>query len=83
MMEMSENNGMWRDGAKKVVAFYIDGGEKLGKAMLDLHQSYTSWAKDTPLWPVFEAQRTAAKGVLEGSVALNRKLWHIEEAARS
>ncbi len=41
-MEMFENDSVWRDGAKKVVAFYIDDGEKLGKATLDLHQSYTS-----------------------------------------
>jgi len=78
-MEMFENDSVWRDGAKKVVAFYIDGGEKLGKAMLDLHQSYTTWAKDTPLWSIFEAQRHAAKGMLEDSVAFNRKLWRIVE----
>jgi len=80
-MEMSENGGVLRDGAKKVVAFYIDGGEKLGKAMLDLHHSYTTWAKDTPLWSIFEAQRTAAKGMLEDSAAFNRKLWRIEKEA--
>ena len=78
-MEMSENGSVLRDGAKKVVAFYIDGGEKLCKAILDLHQSYTTWAKDTPLWSIFEAQRNAAKGMLEDSAAFNRKLWRIEK----
>jgi hypothetical protein len=81
MMEMFETDSVWGDGARKVVAFYIDGGEKLGKALLGLHQSYTSWAKDTPLWSIFEAQRNAAKGMLEDSVALNRKLWRIEKEA--
>jgi hypothetical protein len=79
MMEMSENGSELRDGAKKVVAFYIDGGEKLGKAMLDLHQSYASWARDTPIWSIFEAQRNAAKGMLADSAAFNRKLWRIEK----
>jgi hypothetical protein len=78
-METFENGSVLRDGAKKVVAFYIDGGEKLGRAMLDLHQSYTSWAKETPLWSIFEAQRNAAKGMLEDSVAFNRKLWRINK----
>jgi hypothetical protein len=80
-MEMFENDGTWREDARKVVAFYLEGGEKLGKAMLDLHQGYTSWAKDTPLWSIFEAQRNAAKGMLEDSVAFNRKLWRIEKEA--
>ena len=80
-MEMWENGSQLRDGAKKVVAFYIDGAEKLGKAMLDLHQSYTSWARDTPLWYIFEAQRNAAKGMLEDSATFNRKLWRIEKEA--
>ena len=80
-MEMFENDSTWREGARKVVAFYLDGGEKLGKAMLDLHQSYTTWAKDTPLWSIFEAQRNAAKGMLEDSVTFNRKLWRIEKEA--
>jgi len=80
-METAENNDVWRDGAKKVVAFYIDGGEKLGRAILDLHRSYASWAKDTPLWSTFESQRNAAKGMLEDSVAFSRKLWRIEKDA--
>lgn len=83
-MEMSENNAVWTDGVKKVVEFYIEGGQKLGKAMVDLHQSYTSWAKDTPLSSIFEAQRTTAKGMLEDSAALTRKLWRIhQEASRA
>jgi hypothetical protein len=81
MMEMFETDNGWRDGARQVVAFYIDGGKKLGEAMLDLHQNYTSWARDTPLWSIFEAQRNTAKRMLEDTVALNRKLWRIEKEA--
>jgi hypothetical protein len=80
-MEMFESNAEWSEGAKKVVEFYIEGGQKLGKAMLDLHQSCTSWAKDTPLCSIFEAQRTAAKGMFEDSAALTRKLWRIQQEA--
>ncbi len=78
-MEVSDINVSMRDGAKKVAALYIDNSEKLGLAMLDLHEKSTTWARQTGLEPLFEAQRSAGKQILDNSVVLVRKLFGIEK----
>ena len=77
-MELSDINGSFREGAKKVATLYLESSEKIGQAMLDFHEKSTTWAKQTALEPLFEAQRSAGKQMLENSVAMARKLFGVE-----
>jgi len=71
----------WRTGMKKIVASYIDNGEKMAKGVLDFQEKTFSWAKDTPWAPFFKAQNALTSQWIEGSASLARKLWQIEEEA--
>jgi hypothetical protein len=73
-METGEMGSVWTDGAKKAIELYVESGEKVGKMMLELHERTTSWAKETMLAPLFEAQRTAGKQMMESSMEMARKL---------
>ena len=73
-METSEIGNAWTEGAKKALEFYVESGEKLGKMMLELHERSTSWAKETMVAPLFEAQRSAGKQIMESSAEITRKL---------
>jgi hypothetical protein len=73
-MEAGELGSVWTESAKKAAELYVESGEKLGKMMLELHERSTSWAKETMLAPLFEAQRTAGKQMMESSVEMARKL---------
>ena len=57
-METAEFGSAWTDGAKRAVQLYVESGEKMGRMMLELHERSTSWAKETMLAPLFEAQRS-------------------------
>jgi hypothetical protein len=52
----------------------------MAKMMLELHERSTSWAKETMLAPLVQAQRTAAKQMMECSVEIGRKLCGIDSA---
>ncbi|HKD68017.1 MAG TPA: hypothetical protein VKB84_14320 [Candidatus Binataceae bacterium] len=73
-METTELGSVWTESAKKAVELYVESGEKLGKMMLEMHERTTSWAKETMLAPLFEAQRTAGKQMMESSMEMTRKL---------
>jgi hypothetical protein len=45
-------------GAKKAAAWYIDTTEKLATQALDFQVKATEWAKETPIYPLFEAQES-------------------------
>jgi hypothetical protein len=77
MMETSELSSVWTEGAKKAAELYVESGEKLGKMMLEFHERSTSWAKETMLAPLFEAQRNASKQMMESSVEMARKMYGI------
>jgi hypothetical protein len=79
VMETGELGSVWTDGAKKAVELCVESSERMGKMMLELHERSTSWAKETMLAPIFEAQRTAGKKMMEGSVEMARKLCGIEK----
>jgi hypothetical protein len=66
------------EGAKKVAAWYIDTSEKVANQAIDLQESATKWAKETPLAPIFEAQIEYGKKFVERSANAARSLWRIE-----
>ncbi len=78
-MKASEMNSNLRDSARQFAELYIDSSRKVGEAMLELHERSTSWARETPLNPLFELQRNAGKQLLENSIELARKVWGFAE----
>ncbi len=66
---------------RKLAAWSIDASEKAAHGALDFQARTTSWAKETPLAPVFELQRTVAKRIVDGSANLARTLWQIDKGA--
>jgi len=78
-METGELGGAWSESARKAVELWVESGEKMGKMMLDLHERSTTWAKATMLAPLFEAQRTAGKQMIQSSADIARKLCGIEK----
>ena len=75
----SDLGAPWCSSAKKMVASYIDIGERVAKGAIDLQKQATAWAKDTPWAPLFEVQNTLARQFVEGSASLARSLWRIEK----
>ena len=63
---------------KQVAAQYVDTSEEWAKKALELNEKLTSWAKETPLSPLFETQRSLASQLVENSAAFARRLWQIE-----
>jgi len=78
-METTELGGAWTESAKKAVEFYVESGEKMGRMMLDLHERSTSWARETMLAPLFEAQRSAGKQIMQTSAEMTRKLCGLDK----
>lgn len=66
------------DGVKKAAAWYIETAEKLATQAIELQEKATGWAKETPLAPIFDAQHSMARKMLERSTAAARNLWQIE-----
>ena len=65
------------EGAKKFAAWYIDTNEKIAHQILDFQASATSWAKETPLAPIFAAQQEFGKKIVERSAEAARSLWRL------
>jgi hypothetical protein len=64
-------------GAKKAAAWYIDTTEKLATQALDFQVKATEWAKETPIYPLFEAQQSIGRKLVEQSVSTARTLWRL------
>jgi hypothetical protein len=64
-------------GAKKAAAWYIDTTEKLATRALDFQVKATEWAKETPIYPFFEAQQSIGRKLVEQSVSTARSLWRL------
>ncbi len=79
-METGEMGSAWTESAKRAMELYVESGEKMGKMMLELHERSTNWAKETMLAPLFEAQRSAGKQMIETSVEMARKLYGIAKS---
>src|SRR5579885_3057628 len=78
-MKASEVNNTFRDSARQFAELYIDSSRKIGEAVLDMHERSTTWARETPLNALFEAQRSAGKQMLENSLELARRMWGMIE----
>jgi len=64
---------------KQSAAQYLSTTEEWGKKALELNEKLTAWAKETPLSPLFETQRSVASQLIGNSIALARKAWQLEE----
>jgi hypothetical protein len=64
-------------GAKKAAAWYIDTTEKLATQALDFQAKATEWAKETPIYPLIEAQQTIGRKLVEQSASTARSLWRL------
>jgi len=78
-VKATDVNNNLRESARQFAELYIDSSRKMGEAMLELHERTTSWARETPLNPLFELQRNAGKQMLENSIELARKVWGFAE----
>jgi len=67
------------DGAKRIVESYIAAGERIADSALEFQAKMNEWAKDTPLYPLLEAQCSMERRLKETSAAVARQLWRIEE----
>lgn len=65
------------DGVKKAAAWYIETNEKLANQAIELQIKTMSWAKETPLAPLLEAQTSLARKMVERSAAAARNLWQL------
>jgi phage terminase Nu1 subunit (DNA packaging protein) len=79
VMEAADFGNVWTQGAKRAVELYVESSERMAKMMLELHERSTSWAKETMLAPLFEAQRTAGKQMVDSSMEMARKLCGIDK----
>jgi hypothetical protein len=66
---------------KEMAARYIDTSEQWANQALDMSEKTTAWANETPMAPVFEAQRSLARQMLGSSTTLARQIWKIEPQA--
>ena len=65
------------DSAKKAVSWYIDAAEKFATQALDFQVKATEWAKETPIYPLIEAQQTIGRKLVEQSASTARTLWRL------
>lgn len=66
---------------REMAAQYIDNGEKWANQALEMSEKTTAWAKETPMAPMFEAQRSLAKQLIGSSTSLARQLWQLDKSA--
>jgi len=78
-MELHDYSNLWSEGTKRTIELYVESGERLARALLDLHERSTTWARDTMLGPIFEAQRVAGRQVLDSSLDVTRKFYRLDE----
>jgi len=79
MGNMSEMNASFQKNAKRIAAWYIDTVENLAKEGLSLREKTTSWAKETPLAAIFEAQNVMAQQLVENSASFARSIFQLDK----
>jgi hypothetical protein len=65
---------------RDIAARSIDANVSFAKQMLDFQAQTTSWAKDTPMSPMFQSQYALGEGLIELFAGAARALWRIEKA---
>jgi hypothetical protein len=78
-MDPQDYNNLWSEGAKRTIELYVESSERLARALLDFHERSTTWARDTMLGPIFEAQRVTGRHVLDSSLDMTRKLYRLDD----
>ncbi|MBM4258192.1 MAG: hypothetical protein FJ147_20145 [Deltaproteobacteria bacterium] len=76
---LSEVNAPLCNSWKETATQYINASEEWVEKALEWNTKATAWAKETPLAPVFEAQRNLTTQAVESSLALARRFWQIDE----
>jgi hypothetical protein len=88
-MAEQETGSAWRftgivdstlSAVRGIAARYIDTNASFAKQMLEFQAQTTSWAKDTPLAPMFQSQYSFGEGLIDLWAGAARALWRIEEA---
>jgi len=65
---------------RDIAARSIDANVSFAKQMLDYQAQATSWAKDTPMGPMFQSQYALNQELIELFAGVTRALWRIEKA---
>jgi hypothetical protein len=86
MAERDTDSGLFTDIANSIVSTMrdvasrsIDANVTFAKQMLDYQTQTTSWAKDTPMGPMFQSQHALGEGLIELFAGTARALWRIEQ----
>jgi hypothetical protein len=86
MAQRETSSGQFTDIANSIVgsmralaALTIDANVNFAKQMLDFQAQTTSWAKDTPMGPMFQSQRALGEELIELVAGAARALWRIEK----
>jgi hypothetical protein len=79
MKLLSDVNAPLCSSWKESAAQYLNASEEWAEKALEWNTKATAWAKETPLAPVFEAQRALTSQAVENSLALARRLWQVDE----
>jgi hypothetical protein len=76
---LNEVNAPLCSSWKESAAQYLNASEEWAEKALEWNSKATAWAKETPLAPVFEAQRNLTSQAVGNSLSLARRLWQLEE----
>ena len=76
---LNEVNAPLCSSLKEKATQYINASEEWTEKALEWNIKVTAWAKETPLAPVFETQRSLTSQAMENSLTLARRFWQIEE----
>jgi hypothetical protein len=86
MAQPETSSGQFTDIANSIIgsmralaALTIDANVNFAKQMLDFQAQTTSWAKDTPMGPMFQSQRALGEELIELVAGAARALWRIEK----
>jgi hypothetical protein len=86
MAQRETSSGQFTDMANSIIgsmrdlaALTIDANVNFAKQMLDFQAQTTSWAKDTPIGPMFQSQRALGEELIELVAGAARALWRIEK----
>jgi hypothetical protein len=86
MAQQETSSGQFTDIANSIIgsmralaALTIDANVNFAKQILEFQAQTTSWAKDTPMGPMFQSQRALGEELIELVAGAARALWRIEK----
>ena len=78
---LSEMNAPLCGPWKQAAAQYLATSEEWAQKALEWNEKMTAWAKETPIAPLFETQRSIASQMVENSIAVARRFWQLDTHA--